>query len=132
MPGTTWAFQLPSWSHDGGSLTYQVDDFTDQPATAPGYDIAVYDLATGTEQILTNGFPEHAIVPMFAPDDRRILFATGVGVGVVGADGTEPPRIVARTECVAPPQPSPDARFFTCVAQRQVARTRSTAGRPRH
>ena len=57
---------------------------------------------------------------MFAPDDRRILFATGVGVGVVGADGTEPPRIVARTECVAPPEPSPDARFFTCVAQRQV------------
>lgn len=118
-PGTDWGFQAPSWAHDGRSIAYQVDDTVDPgPGAAAGYDVAIIDVVTGTERILTRGFAEHAILPVFAPDDRRVVFATRVGPGVVGSDGTGL-RVLGDRGCDWG-EPSPDGKYLACLASDQV------------
>ena len=118
-PGTEYAFQAPSWSHDGESIAYQVDDLIDHGPADAGWDTATIDLASGTEQILTRGFAEHAILPVWSPDDRHVLFGTEVGPGVVRSDGTGL-RLLGDPDC-AWGEPSPDGVFLGCVKGDQIA-----------
>jgi sugar lactone lactonase YvrE len=117
-PGTEWAFQRSSWSHDGTQIAYYVDDTIDRPPTAAGFDIAVIDLATGTERILTRGFAPDTILPIWTPDDRHVLFTTDAGPGVVAADGTGL-KVLGDTPC-GWFEPSPDGRLLTCVSGQEV------------
>jgi hypothetical protein len=118
-PGTEWAFHGPSWSHDGRSIAYQVDDTIDPPPGADiGFDVATIDVASGAERILTRGFAEHAILPVWSPDDRHLLFQTGTGPGVVGSDGTGL-RVFEERSC-GWIEPSPDGAFATCPSGNQV------------
>ena len=117
--GTEYAFQEPSWSHDGKSIAYQVDDAIDPPPGAGiGWDIATIDLATGTETILTRGFAEHTILPVWSPDDRHVLFLTEGGPGVVRSDGTGL-RLLGQRSC-ASLKPSPDGAYATCPWGNQI------------
>jgi hypothetical protein len=117
-PGTEWAFQRSSWSHDGTQIAYYVDDTIDRPSTAPGFDVAVMDVATGTERILTRGFAPDTILPIWTPDDRHVLFATEDGPGVVDADGTGL-KVLDNTPC-GWFEPSPDGRLLSCVSGLKV------------
>ncbi len=111
--GTEYAFQEPSWSHDGRSIAYQVDDVIDPPPdTGFGWDVATIDVATGREKVLTRGFVDHTILPVWSPDDRHVLFLTANGPGVVRSDGTGL-RVLGQTSC-ASIEPSPDGAFATC------------------
>jgi hypothetical protein len=115
-PGSDFAFLRSSWSHDGKHIAYQVDDTTDHPAYAPGYDIATMDMATETERILTRGTAEHMILPVWTPDNRYIL---SIGGGIVAADGSGV-RLVGDGRC-GWTEPSPDGRFLMCIGDgRQV------------
>jgi hypothetical protein len=116
--GTEYAFQEPSWSQDGGSIAYQVDDRVDHAQPEYGWDVATIDLATGTEKILTRGFAEHTIVPAWSPDSRHLVFLTVNGPGVVRSDGTDL-RILGQRECSSI-EPSPDGAFVTCPSGNQV------------
>lgn len=117
-PGTDWAFHGPSWSHDGRSIAYQVDDAIDHPSSAPGFDVAVIELTTGTERILTRGFAPDTILPIWTPDDRHVLFGTETGPGVVRSDGTGL-RLFEQRSCEWI-EPSPDGAFATCPSGNQV------------
>ena len=127
-PGTEWAFQRSSWSHDGTQIVYYVDDTIDRPSTAPGFDVAVIDLATGTERILTRGFAPDTILPIWTPDDQHVLFSTGSGPGVVGADGTGL-KILGNEDCQWV-EPSPDGRLLTCANGAKVTLYPITGGSP--
>ena len=116
--GTEFAFHAPSWSHDGRSIAYQVDDAIDHGPADLGYDVATIDVASGTEKILTRGFAGHAIVPVYSPDDRHLLFQTGTGAGVVRSDGTGL-RVIEERSCEWI-EPSPDGAFATCPSGTQV------------
>jgi Tol biopolymer transport system component len=127
-PGTEFAFQAPSWSRDGNSIAYQVDDKIDpQPDGGFGWDVATIDVATGVEQILTRGFAPHTIIPVWSPDDRHVLFFTADGPGVVRADGTG-------LQVFAGPcnwsEPSPDGVFVTCPMNDQVVLYPIAGGQP--
>jgi Tol biopolymer transport system component len=117
-PGTEWAFQSPSWSHDGRTIAYQVDDKIDHAPPDSGWDVATIDVATGTEKILTRGFADHAILPVWSPDDRHVLFGTEIGPGVVRSDGTGL-RVFDERSCQWM-EPSPDGAFATCPSGNQV------------
>jgi Tol biopolymer transport system component len=117
-PGTEWAFQAPSWSHDGRSIAYQVDDVIDHARPNFGWDIATIDVATGVERVLTRGFTEHAILPLWSPDNQHVLFGTEAGVGIVRSDGTGL-RVFGSHGCEWA-EPSPDGAFATCVVGDQV------------
>jgi hypothetical protein len=117
-PGTEWAFQHSSWSHDGKSIAYYVDDVIDQPKSTPGFDVAILELATGRERVLTRGFVPHAILPVFSPDDDHVLFMTETGPGLVGTDGTGL-HVFGRESCHAV-EPSPDGHFVTCLVGMQL------------
>jgi len=117
-PGTEWAFQRSSWSNDGRQIAYYVNDVVDRPASTPGYDVAVIDVATGTERILTRGFAPDTIMPVWTPDDRHVLFATEAAPGVVGADATG--LRVFGTQGCAWFEPSPDGLLVTCLTGNQV------------
>jgi Tol biopolymer transport system component len=117
-PGTEYAFQAPSWSNDGRSIAYQVDDTIDHETAPFGWDVATIDVATGTERILTRGFAPHTIMPTWSPDDRHVLFSTAEGPGVVRSDGTDL-QVFENTTCVWT-EPSPDGRFLTCVGDQLV------------
>jgi hypothetical protein len=117
-PGTDWAFHGPSWSHDGRSIAYQVDDTIDHPSSTPGFDVAVIELATGTERILTRGFQPDSILPIWTPDDRHVLFNTETRPGVVDADGTNL-KLLGKEPC-GWFEPSPDGRMLTCVNEKKV------------
>ncbi|HSL77441.1 MAG TPA: hypothetical protein VK867_10880 [Candidatus Limnocylindrales bacterium] len=108
-PGTEFAFQHSSWSHDGTRIAYYVDDVIDHPATSPGWDVATIDPETGVEHILTRGTAEHTILPVWTPDSRFILVAGGI----VAADGSGVRLIGAACGWTSP---SPDGRFAICVA----------------
>jgi Tol biopolymer transport system component len=117
--GTDYAFQEPSWSHDGRSIAYQVDDAIDPPPGAGnGWDVATIDVATGKESVLTRGFADHSILPVWSPDDRQVLFLTESGPGVVRSDGTGL-RVLGQTSCTSI-EPSPDGTFVTCPSGNQV------------
>ena len=117
--GTEYAFQEPSWSHDGSSIAYQVDDTIDpEPGAGMGWDIATIDVATGDENVLTRGYAEHTILPVWSPDDRHVLFVTAGGPGVVRSDGTGL-RVLGRNSCTSI-EPSPDGVFATCPSGNQV------------
>lgn len=117
--GTEYAFQEPSWSHDGRSIAYQVDDAIDPPPGAGvGWDVATIDVATGREQVLTRGFADHSILPVWSPDDRHVLFLTASGPGVVRSDGTGL-RVLGQTSC-ASIEPSPDGALATCPSGNEV------------
>jgi Tol biopolymer transport system component len=117
-PGTEWAFQHSSWSHDGKFIAYYVNDVIDQPKSTPGFDVAILDLATEKERVLTRGFVPHAILPVFSPDDGHVLFMTETGPGVVRTDGTGL-NVFGRESCQAV-EPSPDGQFVTCLLGQQV------------
>lgn len=110
-PGTDHAFSRSSWSHDGKQIAYQIDDTTDHPASAPGYDIATIDVATDAERILTRGTADHMIWPVWTPDNRYVLT---IGGGIVAADGSGT-RFVSDGRC-GWVEPSPDGKFLTCIA----------------
>ena len=116
-PGTEWAFHGPSWSHDGTAIAYQVDDTIDHGSTDPGYDVATIDVTTGTERILTRGLADHAILPIWSPDDRHLLFQTPSGPGVVRSDGTGLRLFGQSCGWI---EPSPDGAFATCASGNQV------------
>jgi hypothetical protein len=117
--GTDYAFQEPSWSHDGKSIAYQVDDAIDPPPGAGiGWDVATIDVATGNEKILTRGYANHTILPVWSPDDRHVLFLTGSGPGVVRSDGTGL-RVLGQTSCVSI-EPSPDGALAACPSGDEV------------
>ncbi len=117
--GTDYAFQEPSWSHDGQSIAYQVDDAIDPtPDAGLGWDVATIDVATGEEKVLTRGVADHAILPVWSPDDRYVLFLTATGPGVVRPDGTGL-RVLGQTPCVSI-EPSPDGAFATCPSGNEV------------
>ena len=117
--GTEYAFQGPSWSHDGRSIAYQVDDTIDlQPGGGYGWDVATIDVVTGKEKVLTRGFADHTILPVWSPDDRHVLFITAGGPGVVRSDGTGL-RILGQTSC-ASIEPSPDGALATCPSGNEV------------
>jgi Tol biopolymer transport system component len=127
-PGTEFAFQAPSWSHDGSSIAYQVDDKIDpQPDPGFGWDVATIDVATGVERILTRGFGPHTILPVWSPDDQHVLFFTGDGPGVVRADGTG---LRVFTGSCNWSEPSPDGAFVTCVRSDQVLLYPVAGGQP--
>jgi Tol biopolymer transport system component len=117
-PGHEWAFQHSSWSHDGKSIAYYVDDVIDQPKSTPGFDVAILEVATGKERVLTRGFAPHTILPVFSPDDGHVLFMTETGAGIVGTDGTGL-NVFGRDSCQVV-EPSPDGRFVTCLSGKQV------------
>ena len=126
--GTEFAFQVPSWSHDGSSIAYQVDDAIDPPpGTGFGWDVATIDVATGVERVLTRNFAPHTILPVWSPDDRHVLFTTASGPGVVRSDGTG-------LEVFAGPcnwiEPSPDGVFVTCLMSDQVVLYPIAGGQP--
>lgn len=115
-PGTQYAFQHSSWSHDGKLIAYQLDDAIDHPASSPGWDIATIDPETGDEHILTRGTAEHMIMPVWTPDNRYVLT---LGGGIVAADGSGV-RFVGDGRCDWT-EPSPDGRFLACIGNgRQV------------
>jgi hypothetical protein len=117
--GTDYAFQEPSWSHDGKSIAYQVDDAIDPPPGAGiGWDVATIDVAAGNEKILTRGYANHTILPVWSPDDRHVLFLTGSGPGVVRSDGTGL-RVLGQTSCVSI-EPSPDGALAACPSGDEV------------
>jgi Tol biopolymer transport system component len=117
--GTEHAFQEPSWSHDGRSIAYQVDDVIDPaPGAGIGWDVATIDVASGKEKVLTRGFAEHTILPVWSPDDRHVLFLTGSAPGVVRSDGTGL-RLLGQTSC-ASIEPSPDGSLATCPSGNEV------------
>jgi dipeptidyl aminopeptidase/acylaminoacyl peptidase len=117
--GTDYAFQQPSWSHDGKSIAYQVDDAIDPaPGAGIGWDVATIDVATGKETVLTRGFADHAILPVWSPDDRHVLFLTGRGPAVVQSDGTGL-RVLGPRSCVSI-EPSPDGALATCPSGNEV------------
>lgn len=117
-PGTEWAFQAPSWSHDGKSIAYQVDDAIDYTPPEFGWDVATIDVATGVERLLTRGFADHTILPVWTPDDQHLLFATQSGPGVVDVDGTDL-RILANRPCDWI-EPSPDGQSAACLMGDQI------------
>ena len=126
--GSEHAFQAPSWSHDGSSIAYQVDDTVDLPAGAgAGWDVATIDVATGVERILTRGFADHTILPIWSPDDRHVLFLTGSGPGVVRSDGTGLRVFDGSCEWI---EPSPDGAFVTCLMGDQIALYPIAGGQP--
>lgn len=117
--GTDYAFQEPSWSHDGRSIAYQVDDAIDPPPGAgPGWDVVTIDVASGTERVLTRGFADHTILPAWSPDDQYLVFLTEGGPGVVRSDGTGL-RVLGQASCKGI-GPSPDGAFATCPSGNQV------------
>jgi Tol biopolymer transport system component len=117
-PGTEWAFQAPSWSHDGRSIAYQVDDAIDHTQADVGWDIATIDVATGVERLLTRGFVDHAILPVWSPDNQHVLFGTAAGPGVVRIDGTDL-RLLAERGCDWL-EPSPDGVSAACLLGGQI------------
>lgn len=112
-PGTEWAFQHSSWSHDGTRIAYYVDDTIDNPL-AVGFDVATIDLQTGEETILTIGTPEHMIVPTWTPDGRHIV---AIGA-IIAADGSGV-RLMGDGNC-AWSEPSPDGQWASCVKQGSI------------
>ncbi len=126
-PGTEWAFQAPSWSHDGRSIAYQVDDTVDL-ATGFGWDVATIDVATGTERILTRGFADHTILPVWSPDGLHVLFGTAGGPGVVRSDGTDL-RVLGEGGCDWA-EPSPDGASIACLRSDQVVLYPIAGGQP--
>jgi Tol biopolymer transport system component len=128
-PGTEWAFQAPSWSHDGSSIAYQVDDEVDPPPGAGfGWDVATIDVATGVERILTRGFAPHTILPVWSPDDRHVLFHTASSPGVVRSDGTGL-QVFGERGCNWA-ELSPDGVFLTCLIGDQVMLYPIAGGQP--
>jgi WD40-like Beta Propeller Repeat len=117
-PGTDWAFHAPSWSHDGKKIAYQVDDAIDHGPADIGFDVATIDLASRRETILTRGLVEDAIVPVWSPDDRHVLFQTERAPGAVRSDGTGL-QIFGDKPCEWI-EPSPDGAFATCPTGNQV------------
>jgi hypothetical protein len=111
-PGTQYAFQHSSWSHDGKLIAYYVDDAIDHPASSFGWDVATIDPETGVERILTRGSAEHTILPVWTPDSRYVLVAGGI----VAADGSGV-RLIGDGTCLWT-SPSPDGRFAICVLRR--------------
>ena len=127
-PGTDWAFHAPSWSHDGSSITYQVDDAVDWPASNPGYDVATIDVASGAERILTLGFVPHSILPVWSADDRHIVFLTSDAAAVVRSDGTGLRKLGDRAcEWF---EPSPDGAVVACQMLGQVVLYPIAGGTP--
>lgn len=116
--GTEFAFHAPSWSHDGKVIAYQVDDTIDPQPGGFGWDVATIDVATGKEKVLTRGFADHTILPVWSPDDRHVLFLTAGGPGVVRSDGTGL-RILGQTSC-ASIESSPDGALATCPSGNEV------------
>lgn len=117
--GTEFAFQAPSWSHDGKVIAYQVDDTIDpQPGGGFGWDVATIDVVTGKEKVLTRGFADHTILPVWSPDDRHVLFLTASSPGVVRSDGTGL-RLFGQTSC-ASIESSPDGALATCQSGNEV------------
>jgi dipeptidyl aminopeptidase/acylaminoacyl peptidase len=117
--GTEYAFQEPSWSHDGRSIAYQVDDAIDPaPDAGNGWDVATIDVASGKETVLTRGFDQHTILPIWSPDDRHVLFLTASAPGVVRSDGTGL-RLFGQSSCTSI-VPSPDGAFATCPSGKEV------------
>ena len=93
-----------------------------------GWDVATIDVATGTETILTRGFANHTILPVWSPDDRHVLFLTAGGPGVVRADGTGL-RLLGQTSC-ASIEPSPDGALATCPTGNEVVLYPIAGGQP--
>jgi Tol biopolymer transport system component len=127
-PGTEWAFQAPSWSHDGRSIAYQVDDVIDHPPSNFGWDVATIDVATGKEKILTRGSAEHTIVPVWSPDDQHVLFQTAYAPGIVRSDGTGL-QLFGNKPCDWI-EPSPDGVFVACSMGDQVVLYPIAGGQP--
>ena len=127
-PGTEFGFQLPSWSHDGRSIAYQIDDTIDHGGVAEGYDVATIDVATGAERVLTQGVRD-AIFPVWSPDDEHVLFLTEAGPGVVRSDGSGL-QLFKDGGC-AGFEPSPDGAFITCVIGDRVMLYPIGAGQPK-
>jgi hypothetical protein len=68
--------------------------------------------------VLTRGFADDTILPVWSPDDRHVLFLTETGPGVVRSDGTGLRRL-GQTSC-AGIEPSPDGAFATCPSGNEV------------
>jgi hypothetical protein len=115
-PGTLYAFQASSWSNDGTRIAYYVDDLDG----TGGWDVAVIDLATLTERILTRDTVAHTIFPVWTPDDRHILVNTGGIAAIVPLDGSGT-RLVNDVQDCRWVEASPDGRYVTCAVPDGIA-----------
>jgi len=81
---------LPRFSPDGTRIVYTKYSAGQYGSADAAYDIAVYDLASGREAVITHD--GHAQWATWSPDGRRIAYLTQLRGGTlwtVGADGSD-------------------------------------------
>jgi Tol biopolymer transport system component len=118
-----------TWSADGRELVYSTDRYATAPPPDPGFrvDIAVRNLDTGTERLLTHGGINEQ--PSFSPDGTRVLYAstdptTGEGEGLFtirATDGGGRRKVVdvpAGAEVLQWPRYSPDGSTIAFAGMR--------------
>jgi Tol biopolymer transport system component len=106
----------PSWSADGGSLVFS------RALSGATSDRQVFKMsADGSQQTQVTHGSANGIAPSFAPSGRRIVYVKyhrgpdrprRTSISTIGADGTDPRRLVASglRRGVTSPQYSPDGR----------------------
>ena len=103
-PGVTNAegpFMYPRLSPDGKRFAVQV-------TSARGWDVWVYDIASGTPTRLTT--TGNALHPAWTPDGRRIVFMTAQALMSQLVDSGAAPTLIPQTDGGFAPEVAPDGR----------------------
>jgi Tol biopolymer transport system component len=92
---------LPHFSPDGTKIAYTKYAVGEYGVPTAVMDVAVYDLATGSETVITHD--GHDVQGTWSPDGQRLAYlnvATPTEIWTIGPDGSNPQKIATSSETV--------------------------------